>query len=85
MIGQVLLTYYPKNFWALNFFQIFRIHFCIRENGSSPKLANLGDIGIGLEFIGPIFENLIEFIDFDSEIILLYNAGNNCFHFFFIF
>lgn len=85
VVGQIHLAHHSENFGALNFFLILRIHFFFGEDGPAPKLANFGDVGVGLEFVGPVFENLIEFADFDAHIILLYNLRHNSLHFLLFF
>lgn len=80
VVGQVQLAHNSEYFWAFDFLLILKIHLGLRKDGSSPKFAYFGDVGVCLEFVGSIFENLVEFMDFDAHIILLYNSCHNSLH-----
>lgn len=85
VVSQILFAHNSEYFRALNFFLILRIHFGLGKEGSLPKLADFGDISIGLEFVGSVFENLVKFMEFDAHIILLYNPGDHGLHFLLFF
>lgn len=85
VIVEIESANYSKNNGTFKFFLILWIHLCWGERGTLPKLANFGGVGIGLEFVGAIFENLIELIDLNSEFIWLYNLGDDAFHFLLFF
>lgn len=80
VVSQVLLAHNSEYFGAFDFLLILKINLGLSKDGSSPKLANFSEVGVCLEFIGPIFEHLVEFMDFDAHIILLYNSCHNSLH-----
>jgi hypothetical protein len=51
LIVEIEFTHNSKYFRTLNFFNVFRVNFILREDGSSPKLANFRDVCIGFELV----------------------------------